>query len=190
MYEYLLTASAETVEDATAEVTVTVLNRGTLAVACAPSPLVYEGSADFALDCIASGAPSSSDYAYVWTVRGDTQDTSLLSAVDIASPTFLVPDEVASTTTYEYLLTASAANAEDGSAQVTVTVLNQGALRVVCADPPSVYEGSADFALDCIASGAPSSSDYAYVWTARGDTQDTALLSGWTSHPAFLVPTK
>ena len=189
MYEYLLTASAETVEDATAEVTVTVLNRGTLAVACAPSPLVYEGSADFALDCTASGAPSSSDYAYVWTARGDTQDTSLLSAVDIASPTFLVPDEVASTTTYEYLLTASAANAEDGLAQVTVTVLNQGALRVVCADPPSVYEGSADFALDCIASGAPSSSDYAYVWTARGDTQDTSLLSAVDiASPAFLVP--
>ena len=190
-YEYLLTVRAANVEDATAEVTVTVLNRGTLAVACAPPPLVYEGSADFALDCTASGAPSGSDYEYVWTARGSTVNTDLLIAgTDGPTPTFSVPGALDETTTYEYLLTVSAENAEDGSAAVTVTVLNQGALRVVCVDPPSVYEGSADFDLDCSASGAPAGSGYAYVWTARGTTANTALLIAGTdgSTPTFSVP--
>ncbi|MXW63326.1 MAG: hypothetical protein F4Z69_00665, partial [Bacteroidetes bacterium SB0668_bin_1] len=175
-YEYLLTASEETVEDATAEVTVTVLNKEPLSLICTPPAPAYEGSPDFALDCLASGAPAGSDYAYVWTARGDTPDTALLSASDIVAPVFLVPDDVASTTTYEYLLTASAANAQDASAEVTVTVLNRGALAVVCTDPVPVYEGSANFALDCSASGAPAGSSYDYAWTARGNTQNTSLL--------------
>ena len=100
-----------------------------------------------------------------------------------------MPDDVSATTTYEYLLTVSAENAESGSAQVTVTVLNTGTLSVTCADPPSVYEGSADFDLDCSASGAPAGSDYAYVWTARGDTQDVSLLSATDiESPIFYVP--
>ena len=83
--------------------------------------------------------------------------------MDISSPTFYVPDELDATTTYEYLLTTSAENAEDGTAEVSVTVLNVGSLRVVCADPPSVYEGSEDITLDCSASGAPAGSDYTYA---------------------------
>ena len=190
-YEYLLTARAENVRDATAEVTVTVLNRGALAVACAPPPLVYEGAADFALDCSASGAPVGTGYEYVWTARGATANTDLLIAgTDGSTPTFDVPEALDATTTYEYLLTASAENAESGSAAVTVTVLNHGALRVVCADPPSVYEGSEDFDLDCSASGAPSGSEYAYVWTARGSTANTDLLMAGTDGPTptFDVP--
>ena len=134
----------------------TVLNKGALAVVCAdPSP-AYEGAADFALDCTASGAPAGSTYDYVWTARSDTPDTALLIAgIDGPTPTFAVPDEVAATTTYEYLLTVSAEHAESGSAEVTVTVLNKGALAVVCADPSPAYEGAADFDLDCSASGAP-----------------------------------
>ena len=190
-YEYLLMARAANVEDATAEVTVTVLNRGTLAVACAPPPLVYEGAEGFALDCTASGAPAGSEYAYVWTARGATSNTDLLIAgTDGPTPTFDVPEVVDRATTYEYLLTASAENAESGSAAVTVTVLNRGALSVVCVDPPSVYEGSADFDLDCSASGAPAGSEYAYVWTARGSTANTALLIAGTDGPTptFAVP--
>ena len=190
-YEYLLTASAENTEDATADLTVTVLNKGALAVACSPSPLAYEGAEDFALDCEASGAPGDNpQYDYVWAARGDTQDTSLLSATDIASPTFDVPEEVDATTTYEYLLTASAKNADPGSVEVTVTVLNKGALAVVCRDPGSAYEGSSDISLDCSASGAPGGDpQYTYVWTARGDTQDTSLLSATDiASPTFHVP--
>ena len=188
-YEYLLTARAENSEDGAAEVTVTVLNKGSLAVVCAAPGSVYEGSDDIAFDCEASGAPAGSAYEYVWRPRGDTPDTALLSATDIASPTFYVPNEVAATTTYQYLLTVSAANVESATARVTVTVLNKEALTAVCSDPGSAYEGSEAIAFDCSASGAPSGSDYTYVWTPRGDTQDTALLSATDiASPTFYVP--
>ena len=191
-YEYLLTVSAANAEDGTANVTVTVLNKGALAVVCVdPSP-AYEGAADFDLDCSASGAPAGSTYDYVWTARDDTPDTALLIAgIDGPTPTFAVPDEVAATTTYEYLLTVSAANAEDGTANVTVTVLNKGALAVVCVDPSPAYEGAADFDLDCSASGAPGDNpEYTYAWEARGDTPDTALLIAGIDGPipTFAVP--
>ena len=189
-YRYLVTASAEGVRDATADVAVTVLNKGALAVACADPDSVYEGAPDFAFACEASGSPAGSAYEYAWTARGDTQDTSLLSAADIASPTFHVPEDVDETAAYEYLLTVSAANADDGTAEVAVTVLNRGALAVACEDPGSVYEGAPDFAFDCEASGTPGNNpQYTYVWTARGDTQDTSLLSASDiASPTFDVP--
>ena len=188
-YEYLLTVSADNAEDATAEVTVTVLNRGALSVVCADPPSIYEGSEDFALDCSASGARGGSDYTYAWTARGSTANTAQLSAADISSPTFYVPDELDATTTYEYLLTVSAENTEDATAEVSVTVLNRGPLSVVCTDPGSIYEGSADFELDCSPSGAPSGSDYAYAWTARESTANTDRLSATDiSSPTFYVP--
>ena len=188
-YEYLLTVSAENAKDASAEVTVTVLNRGALALACADPGSVYEGSDDFSLDCEASGAPAGSDYSYAWTARGGTPDTDLLSATDGPAPTFAVPDDVSEDETYEYLLTVSAANAEDAAAEVTVTVLNKESLALACADPGSVYEGSSDIAFDCTASGALEGSDYAYAWTARGGTADTGLLSATDGPaPTFAVP--
>ena len=189
IYEYLLTVSADNAGSATAEVTVTVLNRGALRVACADPGSAYEGSADVAFDCEASGAAAGSSYAYSWRARGATSGTSLLSRTDIASPGFYVPDEVSEDETYEYLLTVSAANAEDASAEVTVTVLNKESLALACADPGSVYEGSDDFSLDCEASGAPAGSDYSYAWTARGGTADTGLLSATDGPaPTFAVP--
>ena len=190
-YEYLLTVSAENAEDGTAEVTVTVLNSGALSVTCADPGSVYEGSVDITFDCSASGASVGSDYNYAWTARGSTSDTALLiTGTDGPTPTFAVPDEVDETTTYEYLLTVSAENAEDGTAEVTVTVLNSGALRVACANPGSVYEGAANLTFDCSASGAPAGSEYAYVWTARGSTANTALLIAGTDAPTptFAVP--
>ena len=196
-YEYLLTVSAENAVDGVAEVTVTVLNKRVLALACADPGSVYEGSDDVAFDCTvtitdieAPGAPGDNpQFTYAWTARGDTPDTALLSATDIASPTFYVPDEVDENETYEYLLTVSAENTESGSAAVTVTVLNRGALSVVCADPGSVYEGLEDIAFACEASGAPGGSSYAYLWTARGGASDTALLSATDiASPLFYVP--
>ena len=188
-YEYLLTASAENAKSGSAEVTVTVLNKGALALACADPGSVYEGSEDIAFDCAASGAPGGSEYTYAWTARGSTTNTDLLSGADIASPVFAVPEEVDATTMYEYLLTASAENAEDATAEVTVTVLNKGALALACADPGSVYEGSEDIAFDCAASGAPGGSEYTYAWTARGSTTNTDLLSGADiASPVFAVP--
>ena len=193
-YDYLLTVSAENAEAATMEVTVTVLNKGALALVCTGNPYsAYEGSEDIALDCSASGAPGAPDgsvYEYTWTVRGATADTDRLSAVNVASPTFAVPAEVDADETYEYLLTVSAENAEAATVEVTVTVLNKGALALVCAgNPYSAYEGSEDITLDCAASGAPEGSEYAYAWTVRGATVDTDLLSAAdVASPTFAVP--
>ena len=191
-YEYLLTASAENAGSATAEVTVTVLNRGTLAVACTDPDPVYEGSEDITLDCSPSGAPEGSVYAYAWRARGSTATTDLLTDKTLLTPAFLVPDDLDETTTYEYLLTASAENAGSATAEVTVTVLNRGSLAVACTDPDPVYEGSEDITLDCSASGAPEGSDYAYAWTARGATSDTARLIAGTDGPTptFAVPSE
>ena len=99
-------------EDATANVTVRVLNKPPLALICTPPTPVYEGSADFALDCSASGAPQGSEYDYVWTPRGSTVVPGRLSSTTIAKPTFDVPEEVDRDEIYEYTLTASAENAE------------------------------------------------------------------------------
>ena len=154
-YEYRLTVSAQNADDATADVTVTVLNKRALSVVCADPGSVYEGSAAFDLDCVASGAPVGSVYAYAWTPRGSTTDTSLLTDTNSPAPTFSVPSNVDADETYEYRVTVSAQNADDATADVTVTVLDKRALSVVCADPGSVYEGSAAFDLDCVASGLP-----------------------------------
>ena len=72
--------------------TVKVLNLGSIALICASPPLVYEGSEDFALDCSILGNTGDADYTYVWTARGATANTDLLSATDSPTPTFAVPD--------------------------------------------------------------------------------------------------
>ena len=136
VYKYRLTVSADNADPAVLDVDVYVSNKtDRIDVTCAAPDSVYEGSEDIVFDCVASGAPggrlatgepAGSAYSYVWTARGDTPDVSLLSATDISSPVFYVSDEVDATTTYEYLLTVSAQNAEDAAAEVTVTVLNKG----------------------------------------------------------------
>ena len=186
-YEYLVTASAANADAGMAEVRVTVLNKGALALACADPAPVYEGSPDITLNCTASGGPDGSVHDYVWTAQGSTPGT-LLSATDMSAPTFFVPEEVPQTTQYEYLVTASAANAEAATAEVTVTVLNKGALALVCVNPAPVYEGAPDVALDCSASGAPGAPAYEYLWTAQGSTPGTLLSATDMSAPTFFVP--
>ena len=186
-YEYLVTASAANADAGMAEVRVTVLNKGALALACADPAPVYEGSPDITLNCTASGGPDGSVHDYVWTAQGSTPGT-LLSATDMSAPTFFVPEEVPQTTQYEYLVTASAADAEDATAEVTVTVLNKGALALVCVNPDPVYEGAPDVALDCSASGAPGAPAYEYLWTAQGSTPGTLLSATDMSAPTFFVP--
>ena len=186
-YEYLVTASAANADAGMAEVRVTVLNKGALALACADPAPVYEGSPDITLNCTASGGPDGSVHDYVWTAQGSTPGT-LLSATDMSAPTFFVPEEVPQTTQYEYLVTASAANAEAATAEVTVTVLNKGALALVCVNPAPVYEGAPDVALDCTASGAPGAPAYEYLWTAQGSTPGTLLSATDMSAPTFFVP--
>ena len=191
-YDYTVTLSASGIDDVTEDVTVRVLNKPSLTLVCAPIAPVYEGAADFDLDCVASGDPSGSDnYTYVWTARGATSNTDLLIAgTDGPTPTFDVPEEVASDETYEYTLTVSADNAEDASANVTVRVLNKPSLTLICTPVAPVYEGAEDFDLDCSASGAPTGSEPVYVWTARGATSNTDLLIAGTDGPTptFDVP--
>ncbi len=191
-YEYVLTLSAANAEDATAEVTVTVLDTPQIVVACEDPDPVREGAEDITLSCEATGAPEGSAYVYAWAARNNaraTPDTDLLRPTDAASPTFAVPADISETTRYEYVLTATAANAKAGSGEVTVTVLDDGAMALVCADPDPVYEGSADITLSCAATGAPEGSTYEYTWAPRGATPDTDLLSAPdVASPMFAVP--
>ena len=188
-YEYRLTVSAENAEPAMADITVTVLNKPAIVVACTDPAAVYEGSPDVAIECTATGAPESSEYAYSWEARGATPDASRLSAADILSPTFAVPAEVDQNETYEYRLTVSAENAEPATADITVTVLNKPAIVVACTDPAPVYEGAPDLALECTATGAPEDSEYAYVWEARAAATDASRLSAADIlSPTFSVP--
>ena len=147
-YRYRLTVSAEGAKDGVANVTVTVLNKPDNGSTCPGNPYdPYEGTDDIVLDCSASGGPSGSTYDYVWTARGSTGDTAkLIAGTDGPTPTFEVQDEVDSDETYEYRLTASAENAEDGFADVTVTVKNKPSIMVTCPGHPySAYEGEAIF---------------------------------------------
>ena len=188
-HEYVLTVTAANALDVTANVTVTVRDRPLLAVACVNPAPVYEGSAAFALECTATGAPGGAAYTYVWTARGDTPDVALLSAPDALTPTFDVPEAVDRDETYEYLLTVSADNSVPATAEVTVEVLNKPQLVVDCTNPAPVYEGAEDVTLSCTATGAPAGAAYAYAWTARGDTPDVALLSASdVLSPTFDVP--
>ena len=100
-------------------------------------------------------------------------NTDRLSVTDISSPTFYVPEELDATTTYEYLLTAHAEGVRDNTAEISVTVLNRGALDVAMhASGSLVYEGSPDIAFDCsrrrvLRRGQPRV--HVYAWTARGE---------------------
>ena len=188
-YEYTLTVTAENAEDGTVDVTVRVLDKKPLEVACATPAPVFEGSPDFDLDCTASGAPPGSTIRYAWTSPGGASATDRLSSTTVEDPTFDVPETVQAEETYEYTLTVSAENAVDAAAGVTVRVLKLGSIAVICTPPPLVYEGSEDFDLDCSVSGDTGNTDYTYAWTARGETQGTSLLSNVNiASPTFRVP--
>ena len=82
-------------------------------------PSIYEGSEDFTLWTARLRALLRAPGTHTsGRPRGSTANTDLqLSATDIPSPTFYVPEAVDATTTYEYLLTVSAENAEDPGRQ-------------------------------------------------------------------------
>ena len=88
-----------------------------------PSRLLVQTGESVLLSCSATAVPEEG-VRYEWeSLSGD--GFHLLSGADGPTPTFDVPDEVDENgETYEYLLTVSAANAEDGTAEVTVNVLD------------------------------------------------------------------
>ena len=191
-YDYTVTLSASGIDDVTKDVTVTVLNKPAITVTCEDPDDVDEGASDIALDCEALGAPGDNpDYTWSWS------PTDNLTDHDTGRPTFDVPDDVDQDTTYTYTVTASADNAEDGTAEVTVTVKNPVSASVTCSDV-EVYEATDDFTLNCIefyvtVSGdleeAISTASTTYSWTARGSTPDTDRLSATNiENPTFDVP--
>ncbi|MXW63758.1 MAG: hypothetical protein F4Y00_04805, partial [Bacteroidetes bacterium SB0662_bin_6] len=137
--------------------------------------------------CHASGAPAGSDYAYVWEAWEETPDTALdyLSATDILDPVFTAPHISASPIYFHYRITATAGNAEPGHLIVVFHVVRARAPEITCNDA-EVYEATADFSLNCSATGAPSGATYS--WAARS-TSGTGLLTDTDSLRAtFLVP--
>ncbi len=191
VYEYRMTVWTEDTDPATADIAITVLNKGILALSCTEPVPVYEGSPNFPLDCQAPDAPEGFPYTYSWYPQGSTTDTNRLTNKDSLTPTFDVPDNVSQTTRYEYRLIVTATPVEPAMAEVTVTVLNKADLTLACVDSPYVaYEGSPDIPIHCEATGAFDGADYAYRWEARGATPDTDRLLGDLNDPmqTFDVP--
>ncbi len=183
-YGYTLTVSAENADEASVWWIVTVRNKPDITVTCEDSPYeVDEGDADIELECDASGAPGNNpDYTWSWS------PTTNLTDHDTATPTFAVPGDVDQDTTWTYTVTATAENADDGTAEVTVTVRDTAPEpSISCVAPGPVYEKTADFMLDCSVTNEPSGATYA--WAARGSTSGTSLLSSTTIlKPTFDVP--
>ena len=197
-YKYLLTISADIADDLTERYTITVLDTDTPApvVTCNDSE-VYEGAADFTLDCSVTNEPSGATYA--WTVRGSTSDTDDLSSTTILKPTFSVPDDIRGVgdddykETYEYTVTMSASGITDIAEDVKVTVLEKPDIYCALAHfGHQRYEGSGDFPLRICPSGwkgAPAGSDYMFEWATHPSTPDTRRLSATNiESPTFDVP--
>ena len=151
--------------------------------------VVYEGSANFDLDCSIVVGPGPiyppPQYRYTWVARDDTPNTDLLIAGrGSLAPTFAVPDNVDADTDYKYRLMVIGNGGTLHEGDVTVTVKNTPSLTLVCISPPAVHEGSPDIAFDCSASGAPEGSEPVYVWTGRGGDAEHGQVAryGW-SHP-------
>ena len=182
-YRYAVTLSVAGADVSSGYITVTVLNKPDITVTCEDSPYdVDEGDAYFDFDCSASGAPGDDpDYTWSWS------PTTNLTNHDTATPTFAVPASVDQHTTYTYTVTASADNAEDGTAEVTVTVTVKDLVPVITCNDAEAYEDTADFTLDCSVTDEPTGATYA--WTARGSTANTNDLSSTTIlKPTFDVP--
>ena len=202
-YTYTVTATADNADDGAATVTVTVRDTDSTdpVITCNDSE-VYEGTADFTLDCEVTNEPTGA--TYVWAVRGSTSDTDDLSSTTILKPTFDVPDDIdelnGADKDYDYTVTMSASGISDITADVTVTVLEKPDIVCLAAsETPNrflvkwgFYESRPDFPLNACPvgwTGAPAGSDYTYAWTARGGTPDTRLLSATNIEvPTFALP--
>ena len=189
-YEYTVTMSASGLDDVSEDIIVTVKNRPPITVDCdgvygltyQGNFELYEGDPDKVLNCRATGAPVGSVYAWSWS------PIDRLTDHHTATPTFAVPDAVDRYTVYTYTVTATAANAEDGVADVIVRVYDTDSTdpSLTCTDS-EVYEGSSDITLDCSVTNEPSGATYA--WTARSRRAGTSLLSSTSIlKPTFDVP--
>ncbi len=188
-FEYTVTLSAGNREQVVERVSVIVLERLPVAVAlaCSAEPAaINEGSPTTStLSCSASGAPGGNpEYQYEWMpVEPASACEQLLGgcAANTESQTFTVPVDVDADTPYTFAVTARAQDASEGTAQVSVTVLNS--LTLACNDPDPVYEDAEDFQLDCAGGGWGDGETPQYTWSPATHLSDPA-----TESPFFEVP--
>ena len=186
-FEYTVTLSAGNRGQVVERVSVIVLERLPVALACSAEPAaINEGSPTTStLSCSASGAPGGNpEYQYEWMpVEPASACEQLLGgcAANTESQTFMVPDDVDADTPYTFAVTARAQGASEGTAQVTVTVLNS--LTLACNDPDPVYEDAEDFQLDCAGGGWSDGETPQYTWSPATHLSDPAAES-----PFFEVP--
>ena len=165
---------------------VTVLNQKPPAVTCPVILDTYAGEPDLLLNCAVSGGTV---YEFIWT----GPDSDRLSATDVLSPTFDVPDQVEEDRQYAYTLTVTDKYIGSSSTDVRIQVRKRGEVVLACEGLDYyVYVGSADFPLQlqCAASGAAVPTEpYTYRWHAQRSVRDTERLSSTTErYPIFDVP--
>ena len=186
-FDYTVTLSAGDRGQVVDRVSVIVLERLPLALACSAEPAaINEGSPTTStLSCSASGAPGGNpEYQYEWMpVEPASACEQLLGgcAAITESQTFTVPGDVDADTPYTFAVTARAQGASEGTAQVTVTVLNS--LTLACNDPEPVYEDAEDFQLDCAGGGWSDGETPQYTWSPATHLSDPA-----TESPFFEIP--
>ncbi len=175
VFAYVGTASALHSEDAAVEISVTVLNQGSLIANCEYHNRVNEGSGQVEIMCSASGAPDpGATYGWEWTAVGGTPLESLTGRMS-GSPVFAVPDDVLDDTRFEYSATVSADNSDDGQARVVITVLDAKALALPCDGRVyEAYEGDPDLNVGCEATGLREGAGAKYQWT--GSQEAVGLL--------------
>ncbi len=186
-FDYTVTLSAGNRGQVVDRVSVIVLERLPLALACSAEPAaINEGSPTTStLSCSASGAPGGSpEYQYEWMPAEPASACEQLlggCAANTESQTFTVPGDVDADTPYTFAVTARAQGASEGTARVSVTVLNS--LTLACNDPDPVYEDAEDFQLDCAGGGWSDGETPQYTWSPATHLSDPA-----TESPFFEVP--
>ena len=197
IFMYRVVARADNSKEGSATVMVTIKDRD----AAPPDPKITclddqvdEGSPNFVLACSVIDEPANA--TYVWT--GD-DISNRLANTDLVEPTFLVPDSVRSTTTYDYTVELQVGGQTKATEDVQITVkdIECPSDTIDCTLPPvpqitctnkTVNEGSADFLMECSAQDGPVDNTYTYRWT--GDDIANRLSDTGSLRPTFRVPSQ
>ena len=189
-YEYQITGTAPNADPTTFDISFMIHDRPDLALDCDRESVVYVGDADISVGCPATSASSdalSEVPDYLWEAVTPTMNTNLLSATNVAAPTFSVPEAAADARTYHYRLTAAADGWDPVHADFTVTVHENREVVITCPPVADVYEETAAFNLGCTASGAADGVAYQWSWDESNAPHDQLTLTA-TASPLFTVP--
>ena len=186
-YVYEVTASAEFADPPATptRVVVTVLkNLGQLSLACKSPIEVYAGSPEVPLECSVP-TPIPSDIAWTWELLSGTEDL-LVQGIGGAPPIFHTPAQIASTTTWTYLLRVDAPPHYDISEpqQVEIIVLARPVLSLECPQRVEVTVGQSPQPIACSVTN-DQDLDLAYQWRW---TPPTRLSDAAVASPLFDVP--